>query len=129
MSRIKKLTKNPVGNIIFCLFSGIVLYFLLLSLTSYLILKIRISSEYLFLLNYIISTLSVMLTSLICAHNSHAKKLLKGFLCGTILCIFLFLIILFLNKSSLSIMLLLYIPICVISSITGCIAGINIRKQ
>lgn len=129
MSEFKTTMKKPVINCVLSIVAGLIVFILLTSSASVIMLNVNIDSKYLFLVNYVISAVSVFVSGLISAHKSIEKKLIKGLLSGIILLVvFLFVFLLF-NKYIFGIKLLLIIPVSLISCFFGCVAGINMKRK
>lgn len=129
MSEFKKTTKKPVTNLLISVMTGIIVFIFLSSLSSIIMLNVNIEKNYLFLLNYFISALSIFVSALISAHKSTNKKLINGFITGIILIILFLLIYLSFNKYSFSLKLILIIPISFVFCFIGCVTGINMKRK
>lgn len=129
MSEFRKTTKSPVRTIFLSVLTGFIAFTLLTSLISIIMLNIHIENKYLYLLNYIISSLSILFSAMITANKSINKRLLNGFITGIILISIILLVYLSFNKYIFSLKLMLIIPVCLIFCFIGCVAGINMKKR
>lgn len=129
MSEFRKTTKSPVRTIFLSVLTGFIAFTLLTSLISIIMLNIHIENKYLYLLNYIISSLCILFSAMITANKSINKRLLNGFITGIILISIILLVYLSFNKYIFSLKLMLIIPVCLIFCFIGCVAGINMNKR
>lgn len=129
MSKSKKISQNPGINFLISIIIGISAFVLLLSICAFLLLKININSNYLFLFNFVVSAISVFIGAFVSAYKSKNKKLLKGLLTSLILIIIYFFLFLFMNKYIFTMNLLLIIPVCILTGFIGCVTGINIKRR
>lgn len=126
--RIKKNDRGIAKNIVISLAIGIILFIIVLSASSLIMLNVAIDSEYLFLFVLIASGISALFSAFSSSLMLKNKRLIIGISISVVLAVFEFLILLCFNNASLSNLVYLIFPIMIFCGFTGYVIGTNIKK-
>jgi len=128
---IKKSKKESsvLKKILTALFAGLFAFIAILTISSFIIINISISPEYLFAFVLLASGISAIIGSVFSCMLQTSKLLFFGMLISAILAIFEFLLLLCFNNISLSNHIYLLFPVVILSGFFGCVLGINIKKK
>lgn len=128
MSKTKKINQNPATYFLISIMTGLAVFIILLSVCSFIVLRVSINKEYLFFINYAICAISIFTTSFMSAYKAVNKKLIKGLIASVVLTIIFTLIFFTINKYAITLKMLLIIAVCLISGFIGCVTGINSKR-
>lgn len=116
-------------NILKGLITGLLIFFLFLSVFSITIINTDISDRYLYLFILISSAFSEFSGSFITGLFQRKSRVIIATTTSIILLIFTFILLLCFNNASLSVRIYLLIPVALVFGFTGSLAGANSRKK
>ena len=133
MSDIKIKSKlkihNPHVILILSVIAGIFIFVVLLCISAFIITKVAIKKEFLFLFIIASSGISSLLSSFAASNKISKNKLFAGLISALTITVIQFLIILCLNNNNLALKTYFIIPTDIILGFLGSIAGINILRK
>ena len=124
-----KSNNNVVSKILYSAITGIVVFIILLAVSSLLILNILIPSERLYILILVASGISVIIGSACGSFTAYGRKLFFGMTVTLILTVIEFILLLCINNIAISINIIMMLPVSVISGLIGSVTGANIIKK
>lgn len=124
-----KSNSTILSKILYSTITGILIFVILLAVSSLLILNIFIPSEYLYILILIASGLSVITGSAFGSFTANTKKLFFGMAVALTLTVIEFILLLCFNNIAISEKIIMILPVSVISGFIGSVAGANIIKK
>ena len=124
-----KSNSTILSKILYSTITGILIFVILLAVSSLLILNIFIPSEYLYILILIASGLSVIAGSAFGSFTANTKKLFFGMAVALTLTVIEFVLLLCFNNIAISEKIIMILPVSVISGFIGSVAGVNIIKK
>ena len=107
---------------------GNIAFLMLLSISAFILTKIYIETKFLFIFILCASAISVLIASLFIVLKTHKNKLINSIIINSILTLIHLIIIIVFNYPNVSLLMYLIIPLNIILSFIGSIAGINKRK-
>lgn len=127
----KKIKKESsvAKKFITALLSGLFAFFVILTISSFIIINVSIPTEYFFAFVLLASGISSISGALFSCILLSSKLLLTGMTTSSILAIIEFLILMCFNNISLSGFIYLLFPVVIFSGFLGCVIGINIKKK
>ena len=126
-----KKTKREINNLTvlsLSVFISFLVFVFMLAVFSVIVMKNHTENSLLQVYVIISSGVSTLFAGLICSYSVKTKRLIYGMFSGIFVVICQFLILLCFNNVSMSWHIYFLIPVAIITSFSGCLAGINIKK-
>lgn len=118
-----------LSRILYSVIAGILIFVILLAVSSLLILNIFIPSEYLYILILISSGISVITGAATGSFLAPAKRLFFGMAVTLTLTVIEFTLLLCFNNIEISSNIIIILPVAVIAGFIGSVTGVNIIKK
>lgn len=129
--KAKKFKQERVvlKSILISLFIGLFAFVAVLSISSFIILKVSMQNEYLFIFVLVASGISAFLGSVSSCILLSSKRLISGMSIAAVFSVIEFIILLCFNNIALSNLVYLLFPIDMLCGFFGCVIGTNIKKK
>ena len=120
---------NVLKKVLISFFIGVISFVFLLAVSSLILLKVNIRSEFMYIIVLISSSISSLISAAAACLFASGKRLITGMVIALILTITEFLLILCFNNANLSDNIYLMLPSAITAGFVGCVLGSNIRKK